>query len=168
MNPAALAAAAFLAWLLTVNFAQAGGGRITVDEARRLIAAARAQGFGVSMDDADILAVIEVESGFSPSAFRFEPALGQGSTGLMQVLLSTARDMGYTGPAAGLFDPATNVAVGMKYLDWIKGFLDTRLAGTVAKTDVIAAYNAGVGNRLKGFTNLGYVNRWINARRNYA
>jgi soluble lytic murein transglycosylase-like protein len=49
---------------------------------------------------------------------RYQPALvGRGGTvGLMQIKLATARGLGYTGDAAGLRDPDTNLAYGVKYL----------------------------------------------------
>jgi soluble lytic murein transglycosylase-like protein len=44
-------------------------------------------------------------------------AMGRGgATGLMQIKLSTARAMGYSGSAAGLRDPATNLTYGVRYL----------------------------------------------------
>src|SRR5437016_9570795 len=39
-----------------------------------------------------------------------------GPIGLMQIKLATARGLGYTGDAAGLRDPDTNLAYGVKYL----------------------------------------------------
>src|SRR3954453_1562702 len=43
--------------------------------------------------------------------------VGRGGTiGLMQIKLSTARGVGYTGTAEGLRDPATNLSYGIKYL----------------------------------------------------
>jgi soluble lytic murein transglycosylase-like protein len=49
---------------------------------------------------------------------RYQPALvGRGGTiGLMQIKLATARSLGYTGDAAGLRDPNTNLAYAVKYL----------------------------------------------------
>ena len=49
---------------------------------------------------------------------KYHPALvGRGGTiGLMQIKLATARGLGYTGDAAGLRDPDTNLAYGVKYL----------------------------------------------------
>ena len=49
---------------------------------------------------------------------KYHPHLvGRGGTiGLMQIKLATARGMGYTGDAAGLRDPDTNLAWGIKYL----------------------------------------------------
>src|SRR3982751_151110 len=49
---------------------------------------------------------------------KYHPNLvGRGGTiGLMQIKLATARGVGYTGDAAGLRDPDTNLAYGIKYL----------------------------------------------------
>jgi len=49
---------------------------------------------------------------------RYQPELvGRGGCiGLMQIKLATARSLGYTGDAAGLRDPDTNLAYGIKYL----------------------------------------------------
>ena len=49
---------------------------------------------------------------------RYRPdGVGRGGTiGLMQIKLATARGLGYTGDAAGLRDPDTNLAYGVKYL----------------------------------------------------
>jgi soluble lytic murein transglycosylase-like protein len=54
--------------------------------------------------------VIARESGGNPRAVH------AGNYGLMQIRLSTARAMGYTGSAAGLLDPQTNMTYGMRYL----------------------------------------------------
>jgi soluble lytic murein transglycosylase-like protein len=49
---------------------------------------------------------------------RYQPHLvGRGGTiGLMQIKLATARGLGYSGDAAGLRDPETNLTYGVKYL----------------------------------------------------
>ena len=49
---------------------------------------------------------------------KYHPNLvGRGGTiGLMQIKLATARGLGYTGDAAGLRNPDTNLAWGIKYL----------------------------------------------------
>jgi hypothetical protein len=55
--------------------------------------------------------VIVRESGYRAAL------LGRGGTiGLMQIKLSTARSLGYTGDAEGLRDPNTNLVYGVKYL----------------------------------------------------
>ena len=62
-----------------------------------------------------------------------------GEIGLMQIKLGTARDMGYTGSAKGLYDPATNVQFGMKYLAKAQQLGGGTTCGTILK------YNAGHG-----------------------
>ena len=49
---------------------------------------------------------------------RYQPHLvGRGGTiGLMQIKLATARGLGYTGTAAGLHDPNTNLTYSVRYL----------------------------------------------------
>jgi soluble lytic murein transglycosylase-like protein len=49
---------------------------------------------------------------------RYQPRLvGRGGTiGLMQIKLSTARSLGYTGDAEGLRDPITNLTYAVRYL----------------------------------------------------
>lgn len=84
----------------------------------------------------DILAAqIEAESSGDPFAFRYEPefyeryidnhphALGYRfgplaacSYGLLQVLLETAVEHGFDGPAQQLFDPRVGLTFGAKYL----------------------------------------------------
>ena len=56
-------------------------------------------------------AVVKVESGFNPYAVG-----GVGEVGLMQVRPETAAMLGYQGGATGLFDPETNVRLGVTYL----------------------------------------------------
>ena len=54
--------------------------------------------------------VIRRESGGNPRA------VSHGNYGLMQIRLATARAMGYTGSAAGLLDPQTNMTYAVRYL----------------------------------------------------
>ncbi len=89
-----------------------------------------------------VQAVIARESQFNPSAYRAEPKIGDGSIGLMQILLRTARGEGYTGPAGdskqltGLFDPATNIEYGTM-------FLATQLGRAGTPAGAVSAYNGG-------------------------
>ncbi len=83
------------------------------------------------------MAIIKVESGFMPSALSH-----RGAVGLMQVLPSTARDIG---PEIGvqiqndedLKDPDTNLHVGVYYLSK----LEQMFPGD--EVAALAAYNAG-------------------------
>ncbi|MFL1732493.1 lytic transglycosylase domain-containing protein [Moraxella oculi] len=79
------------------------------------------------VDPALIKAIIHTESSFNPRAIS--PA---GAKGLMQLMPSTAKDMG----VRDIFDPAQNIEGGVKYLAW--------LGQQFSNTDhIIAAYNAG-------------------------
>jgi hypothetical protein len=81
------------------------------------------------LDGRLVAALIEAESGFDPEALS-----EKGAVGLMQLLPSTAADLGVTDP----WDPVQNVAAGIRYL---KVLLD-RYGGNVGKA--LAAYNTGL------------------------
>ncbi len=72
------------------------------------MAAAQASTGGVPQSLID--RVIKRESGGNPRA------VSHGNYGLMQIRLSTARAMGYTGSAADLLDPQTNMTYAVRYL----------------------------------------------------
>lgn len=114
---------------------------------------------GAPFQLAEILAIIEIESAFKPAAYRDEPQISDASRGLMQILLSSARDRGFSGAADDLFDPATNIRFGIAQLKWTNDYLQTRRGG-VTREVVIGAYNAGVGNALNGYTPVVYVSKW--------
>ena len=81
-------------------------------------------------------AVIGIESNYRPDTRG-----RAGEVGLMQIKPATARMMGYTGSASGLFNPETNIKYGMKYL----GLAHQLSGGTTCGT--ILRYNAGHGAR---------------------
>lgn len=99
-----------------------------------LIKAASAQ-YGVPVEL--ILGHIKQESAFNPNAYRAEPQINDGSTGLMQVLLATAKGIDSSATKEKLYDPAFNISVGTRYI--AKNL--KRYNGNVQ--DAIAAYNAG-------------------------
>ena len=73
------------------------------------LVAAHASANGVP--EALVHRVIVRESGYRPGL------VGRGGAiGLMQIKLATARSLGYTGDAAGLRDPNTNLTYAVKYL----------------------------------------------------
>ncbi|MBY3594837.1 lytic transglycosylase domain-containing protein [Rhizobium bangladeshense] len=79
-------------------------------------------------------AVVRVESNFNPKARG-----SAGEIGLMQIKPATARMMGYSGRAKGLFDPETNIKYGMKYLAAAHQLGGGQTCNTILK------YNAGHG-----------------------
>jgi soluble lytic murein transglycosylase-like protein len=82
------------------------------------------------------LAVVNHESSFDANA------TGQaGEIGLMQIKLSTARGMGYEGSAEELYEPATNIRWGMKYLGKARELARGSECGTLSR------YNGGHGTK---------------------
>ena len=94
------------------------------------IIARYARSYGVPLPLAH--AVIRVESNYRPNARG-----SAGEIGLMQIKPATARMMGYSGSAKGLFDPETNIKFGMKYLAKARELGGGTTCGTILK------YNAG-------------------------
>ncbi|CAI5521768.1 unnamed protein product [Closterium sp. Naga37s-1] len=97
-----------------------------------------------------VCAVARVESAWQPLAYRFEPRLGEASTGLMQVLQSSAewlaRDMGYRAytvdwSSSMLYRPFEAMYYGMAYLAWLTTYKGT----TQSEEYVVRAYNGGPG-----------------------
>nr|WP_316655014.1 transglycosylase SLT domain-containing protein [uncultured Gellertiella sp.] len=77
-------------------------------------------------------AIIRIESNYNPKMRG-----SAGEIGLMQIKPATARMMGYSGPARGLYDPETNLRYGMKYLAMAQTLGGGETCSTVLK------YNAG-------------------------
>lgn len=74
---------------------------------------------------------------------RFDPKAksSSGAIGLMQLLPSTAKDMGFE----DLTDPEDNLHAGIKYMAWLRDtyFADPALTEAARIDFVLAAYNAG-------------------------
>ncbi len=94
-----------------------------------LIAAA-AKRHGVSVELAH--AVIRVESNYNARARG-----RHGEIGLMQIKPATARGLGFRGKASALYDPATNLEWGMRYLAGAQARAGGDTCGTILR------YNAG-------------------------
>jgi soluble lytic murein transglycosylase-like protein len=91
--------------------------------------------------------IMAVESNFVQRAYRSEPSVNDASYGLMQVLLSTARAVGYTGTADGLYDPLTNISVGASFLS---DLLRTAAEAGWGTDSAVSAYNAGFSSDRPG------------------
>jgi soluble lytic murein transglycosylase-like protein len=91
---------------------------------------------GVDVDLA--LAVAWHESRLRPNQELREPKLKTSSIGIFQVLLPTARSMGFRGTKAELFDPKTNIHFGVRYLSQCLRRFGSNLDG------VLCCYNAGL------------------------
>jgi soluble lytic murein transglycosylase-like protein len=76
-----------------------------------------------------------------------------GEIGLMQIKHSTARGMGYTGSAKGLYDPETNIKFGMKYLAKALSLGSGETCATVLR------YNAGHGAKRMNPTSAAYCSK---------
>ena len=136
--------------------AVAGVGGVLTKAEVRLLAARLIARHGLRAD-ADVAASLAmIESSGNPQATRYEPYiphLGRAdySTGLMQVLVSTAQwladDMGYraygpTPTGAAMLDPETGMYYGLAYLDYL-----ARYRGGGHSLDwIVQSYNAGPGN----------------------
>jgi soluble lytic murein transglycosylase-like protein len=100
-----------------------------------------------------IKGIIAQESGFNPNATNLSGPDGArgGAFGLMQMTLTTATGMGFSGPDAGLLDPTTNLTLGIHFLSYCFEQADGNWAAAAA------CYNGG---RAKGdgtFTDQAYV-----------
>jgi hypothetical protein len=73
-------------------------------------------------------AVMEIESGFDPDVHGAD-----GEVGLMQVMPATARMLGFRGSLDDLSAPATNIALGVKYLAQANRLAAGDLCTTVMK-----------------------------------
>lgn len=93
-------------------------------------------------------AVVQVES-----SFRANATGAVGEIGLMQIRLATARGMGYKGSAKALYNPATNLYWGMKYLGKAHRLAGGSTCGTILK------YNAGHGAKRMNPISQRYCNR---------
>jgi soluble lytic murein transglycosylase-like protein len=93
---------------------------------------------GFTVDRAFIYALMRQESRFDPGAQNGR----SGAMGLMQIMPETARHLSSGTKVAVLSDPATNLAMGQRY---IEGLVESQGAARNLFL-VAAAYNAGPGN----------------------
>jgi soluble lytic murein transglycosylase-like protein len=89
-------------------------------------------------------AVVMVESRYNPRVSN------GGALGLMQIKPATARGVGFSGPASGLYDPATNIRFGMRYLADAYRQAGGDICGTVMR------YQSGLYTRSMSGANRAY------------
>jgi soluble lytic murein transglycosylase-like protein len=136
-----------------VPAAEADAGQFTSDQLDKLV---QKIALALNMDPHLIKAVIKTESNFDPKAVS-----RAGAKGLMQLMPTTAKELGVKDP----FNPVENVWAGARYL---KKMLD-RHAGNI--NNALASYNWGPGNfdRHGGLRLPGETRRYISAvNRHYA
>lgn len=101
-----------------------------------------------------LFATILTESGGKINATRYEPHVDDTSYGLMQILMGTAKELGFNGIEEDLLNPAENIQWGYYLIDSKKH--NTRLDPLL----VAATYNAGgiypSGNNAWGIRTYGY------------
>ncbi|MEI2383736.1 lytic transglycosylase domain-containing protein [Breoghania sp. JC706] len=93
-----------------------------------IAAAARKHGVPVSLAKA----IVRIESNFNARARG-----SHGEIGLMQIKPATARGIGFRGSVKALYDPATNLEWGMRYLAKAHELASGDTCGTILR------YNAG-------------------------
>ncbi len=100
-------------------------------------------------------AVAMVETGYNPDAVGTS-----GEIGMMQVMPATARQLGFTGTTVDLFQPATNIRLGVAYLAraW------SLAGGNVCRA--LTKYRAGLGEQVSSPLSITYCARamsWLDA-----
>lgn len=106
-----------------------------IPETYDLLIADAAQKYNVPF--AWVKGIMWKESSFNPDAYRPERAINDASYGLMQLLLKTARGLGFSGTPDALYDPLINIDLGVKLL----GQLIRSYGENLSR--VYSAYNSG-------------------------
>ncbi len=129
------------------NYAKVRGIAVSQDAKALIVNAAIEEAMLQGVDLNLVLAIIQKESGYKSGAVS-----SAGAIGLMQLMPSTACDMGVC-DANSLFDVRTNIRAGIKYLRWMTSFLkldinlkDVTKIPSNALRYLLAANNAGIGN----------------------
>lgn len=124
------------------------------------------QSLGALYKPSGIMAHIEIESSWQPEVGDHVDSFG--SAGLMQVLPATAIQMGVRG---SMLLPQNSILAGMRYLENCRKILShyhISHGGSLQITDVVAAYNEGPGNVMKGRQDPHYVAAWEAAQKRWA
>ena len=113
-----------------------------------------AQKYG--LDPQLIYATIMTESMGNVYAYRFEPRLNQGTYCLGQLLISTARRLGFTGSPEDLFNPEICIdLIGQYHKKNIDVF------GELTTEQLVFAYNTGSPYKKSNKAHLSRFNQWF-------
>lgn len=125
-------------------------------------------------EPSEVMAFVQIESGFRAKAYRYEPRLGEGSYGLMQVLASTARTTTGLGNPESMYVPRIGLEQGMKVARGNWEGLKALLAREPTYEEWAVAYNAGLAGDVRhikrGDTDFdaAYANAWDTAQEFWA
>jgi soluble lytic murein transglycosylase-like protein len=86
----------------------------------------------------EALAIAQIESGFHPRVSRWEPKLHTYSLGLFQLLIPTAKAMGFVGKNRELLKPDVNIPMGIQYISMCYQ------VNKVSTLDLACCYQAGL------------------------
>lgn len=145
-----------------------GKAYVTPTEMRAMATIVIRRHFKDKLDPLMICAIAEIESDRQPLAYRYEPKHGEASTGLMQMLQSTAewlaRDMGYTYytsefSASILYRPFVSVYFGAAFLKWVS----TYEGKAQSEEFMVRSYNGGP-KRAASKSTLLYWNKYLRAK----
>lgn len=100
----------------------------------QIVQTARANG----VKPQEALAIAQIESGFHPRVSRWEPKLHTYSLGLFQLLIPTARAMGFEGKNKELLKPDINIPMGIQYISMCYQ------VNKISTLDLACCYQAGL------------------------
>jgi len=107
------------------------------------------------LDPKLVFATIMVESMGNTYATRQEPAIGDASYGLGQLLYGTAAGLGFDGPADKLFDPEVNIDLICRYHR-----RNLEVYGDLTPEQLATAYNAGSPYSAPTFGHVSKFQKW--------
>ena len=163
----AVGAVALLPLLLSGGCSLPSDGRPLTIAQVKCLAEATARRHAPSVDPLMLRAMVEIESSRSPVASRFEPHIPDHSIGLLQTLVTTARDLydnfgdrSFPRPSfQSLQNPATSMYFGARYVAWLQGH--AWFTGT--EEWLVRAYNGGPGGPRRAST-LDHFRRYVEAK----
>lgn len=97
----------------------------------------------------EVMAFCQIESRFKAHAYRYEPRLGEGSYGAMQVLASTAKQVCNITNPEDLYGLEVGLRTGMSVAKTYYEQLQKRLGRDPDEEEWSDSYNRGVGGVLR-------------------